>query len=103
MYGSRTTKGPGSMSFRESNVPLSRNEHLLRWVEKMAELAKPDAIHWVDGSEEEYEALCERMVHSGTLVKLNEKLWPGCYYARSAASPEYRAHPRPGDRPTPDS
>src|ERR1035438_5290047 len=66
---SQTAKGPGRMSFRESNIPLSRNEHLLRWVDKMAELAKPDAIHWVDGSEEECEALRKRMVQSGTFVK----------------------------------
>jgi phosphoenolpyruvate carboxykinase (GTP) len=82
------------MSFRESNIPLSRNEHLLRWVDKMAELAKPDAIHWVDGSEEECEALRKRMVQSGTFVKLNEKLWPGCYYARSAASDVARVEDR---------
>jgi GTP-dependent phosphoenolpyruvate carboxykinase len=38
--------------------PLSTNDHLLRWVEKMVELCKPEAIHWVDGSQEEYDALC---------------------------------------------
>jgi phosphoenolpyruvate carboxykinase (GTP) len=90
----RRRRKAGSMTVFESPVPLSRNEHLLRWVEKMAELAKPDAIHWVDGSEEEYESLCERMVHSGTLTKLNERLWPGCYYARSAASDVARVEDR---------
>ena len=34
---------------RNPAVPLSKNDHLLRWVEKMAELTKPAAIHWVDG------------------------------------------------------
>jgi phosphoenolpyruvate carboxykinase (GTP) len=68
---------------RNPAVPLSKNEHLLRWVEKMAELAKPAAIHWVDGSQEEIDILRREMVASGTLIKLNEKLWPGCYYARS--------------------
>ncbi len=48
-------------------TPLSENKHLLRWVEKMAELTKPAAIHWVDGSQEEYDALCAQMVASGTL------------------------------------
>jgi len=90
----RRRRKAGSMTVFESPVPLSRNEHLLRWVEKMAELAKPDAIHWVDGSEDEYESLCERMVHSGTLTKLNERLWPGCYYARSAASDVARVEDR---------
>jgi phosphoenolpyruvate carboxykinase (GTP) len=63
--------------------PLSKNGHLLRWVEKIAELTCPAEIHWVDGSPEENQALCRQMVESGTLLKLNEKLWPNCYYARS--------------------
>src|SRR6478609_7766663 len=68
---------------RNVAVPLSENRHLLRWVDKMARLTKPDAIHWVDGSAQENEFLCAQMVASGTFVKLNERLWPGCYYARS--------------------
>jgi phosphoenolpyruvate carboxykinase (GTP) len=71
------------MTLSKSEIPLSRNEHLLRWVEKMAELAKPAGIHWVDGSQQEHEELCARLVQSGTFLKLNENLWPGCYYARS--------------------
>src|SRR5437764_8139615 len=71
------------MKHRNPSLPLSRNKHLLRWVEKMAELTKPAAIQWVDGSNTENEALCAQMVASGTFIKLNEELWPGCYYARS--------------------
>ena len=67
-------------------APLSENRHLLRWVEKMAELTKPAAVHWVDGSQQEYDRLCEEMIKSGTFIKLNQSLWPGCYYARSDAS-----------------
>jgi phosphoenolpyruvate carboxykinase (GTP) len=59
--------------------PLSQNRHLLRWVEKMADLCRPDSVHWVDGSKQEYDGLCRLMVASGTFTKLNEKLWPGCY------------------------
>jgi phosphoenolpyruvate carboxykinase (GTP) len=79
---------------RNPAMPLSKNEHLLRWVEKMAELAKPAAIHWVDGSQEENEALRRQMVASGTLSKLDEKLWPGCYYARSDADDVARVENR---------
>jgi len=61
----------------------TRNKHLIRWVEKMADLTRPTAIHWVDGSQKEYERLCGEMVASGTFIKLNRKRWPGCYYARS--------------------
>lgn len=82
------------MHGRNPAIPLSKNEHLLRWVEKMAELAKPSAIHWVDGSQEENDILLREMVASGTLIKLNEKLWPGCYYARSDANDVARVEDR---------
>ena len=79
---------------RDAAVPLSSNEHLQRWVEKMAELTEPAEIHWVDGSQEEYDQLCAEMVAAGTFIKLNEKLWPGCYYARSDASDVARVEDR---------
>jgi phosphoenolpyruvate carboxykinase (GTP) len=66
-----------------NSTPLSANQHLLNWIKKMAELTKPAAIHWVDGSVEEYEGLCAELVAAGTFTKLNEELWPGCYLARS--------------------
>jgi phosphoenolpyruvate carboxykinase (GTP) len=49
----------------------------------MARLTEPAAIHWVDGSQAEYDCLCDQMVAGGTLVRLNQELWPGCFYARS--------------------
>jgi phosphoenolpyruvate carboxykinase (GTP) len=79
---------------RNPTIPLSKNDHLLRWVEKMAELTRPARIHWVDGSAEERDQLYFEMVASGTLIKLNEKLWPGCYYARSDASDVARVEDR---------
>jgi phosphoenolpyruvate carboxykinase (GTP) len=63
--------------------PPTTNKHLVRWVEKMAELTQPAAIHWVDGSQKEYDRLCDEMVASKTLIRLNKKQWPGCFYARS--------------------
>jgi phosphoenolpyruvate carboxykinase (GTP) len=82
------------MKSRNPSVPLSENQHLLRWVEKMVELCKPAAIHWVDGSQEESDALSAQLVANGTFVKLNEKLWPGCYYARSDAGDVARVEDR---------
>jgi phosphoenolpyruvate carboxykinase (GTP) len=79
---------------RQQSTPLSENKHLLRWVEKMAELTRPAAIHWVDGSEEEYRELCGQMVRSGTFIKLNQDLWPGCYLARSDAADVARVEDR---------
>ena len=49
----------------------------------MAALTRPDTIHWVDGSQAEYDLLCAQLVENGTMIKLNEDLWPGCYCARS--------------------
>src|SRR6266478_9216078 len=79
---------------RDPATPLSQNVHLLNWVEKMANLTKPAALHWVDGSVEEDEMLKAQMVESGTLIKLNEELWPGCYYARSDKSDVARVEDR---------
>jgi len=66
-----------------NSVPPTRNKHLLRWVEKMAELAGPASIHWVDGSQQEYDRLCEELIANGTFIRLNQQLRPGCFYARS--------------------
>ena len=79
---------------RDVSVPLSTNTHLLRWVEKMANLTKPAATHWVDGSQAEYDFLCAQMVESGTFTRLNQDLWPGCYHARSDAGDVARVEDR---------
>ncbi len=73
---------------------LTRNKHLIRWVEKMAELSQPASIHWVDGSEEENAALCQQLVDAGTFIRLNQQQWPGCYYARSSAHDVARVEDR---------
>ncbi len=82
------------MASYKSDQPLSENNHLLRWVEKMAKLTKPAAIHWVDGSQEENDSLCELLVENGTFIKLNQDLWPGCYYSRSDANDVARVEDR---------
>src|ERR1041385_3686428 len=79
---------------RNVSLPLCQNTHLIRWVEKMANLTKPSAIHWVDGSQEENDLLCEQVVQSGTMIRLNQNLWPGCYYARSDANDVARVEDR---------
>lgn len=79
---------------RDTALPLSANKHLLVWVNKMAQLTKPSAIHWVDGSKEEYDRLCSLLVAGGTFTKLNEDLWPGCFYSRSDANDVARVEDR---------
>ena len=79
---------------RDTALPLSANKHLLVWVNKMAQLTKPSAIHWVDGSKEEYDRLCALLVAGGTFTRLNEDLWPGCFYSRSDANDVARVEDR---------
>lgn len=78
---------PRSKTFARGSVgfakPLTKNKPLLKWIEKIAALTQPSRIHWVSGTPEEYDALCTLMVEMGTFTKLNEKLWPGCYCAKS--------------------
>jgi phosphoenolpyruvate carboxykinase (GTP) len=83
-----------SAAKNHSSAPLSQNKHLCRWVEKIAGLTKPAKIHWVTGSQQEYDRLCAEMVAGGTLIKLNQKLWPGCYYARSDSGDVARVEDR---------
>jgi phosphoenolpyruvate carboxykinase (GTP) len=73
---------------------LTTNRHLIRWVEKMVDLCQPLAVHWIDGSDAENDYLCRQLVDAGTFIKLNEELWPGCYYARSSPNDVARVEDR---------
>ena len=100
----KTNKSANLKSFDAANThrspshlpsrPLTRDQNLLKWVEETAALTQPAAIHWVNGSQAEYDTLCAEMVASGTFIKLNEELWPGCYYAKSDPSDVARVEDR---------
>ncbi|MBL3686463.1 phosphoenolpyruvate carboxykinase (GTP) [Leucobacter zeae] len=59
------------------------NEDVLQWVTEVAELTKPAAVVWCDGSQDEWNYLTSEMVEAGTLIALNKDLRPGSFLARS--------------------
>ena len=59
------------------------NQKLNAWVKSVQELCQPDKVYWCDGSEEEYNRLCQQMIQSGTFIKLNSEKRPNSYLARS--------------------
>lgn len=63
--------------------PAFADARVVAWVERIAALTVPDAIHWCNGSDDERQGLIDAMVDGGTLTRLNEDKRPGSYLARS--------------------
>jgi phosphoenolpyruvate carboxykinase (GTP) len=61
----------------------SGNQRLKAWVDEWAQVLRPASIHWCDGSAEEYDALCQQLVDSGTFTRLDEAKRPNSYWAHS--------------------
>ena len=61
----------------------SQNAALKKWVAEWADILEPDDVYWCDGSEGEYNDLCEDLVLAGTFTKLNEDKRPNSYWAHS--------------------
>ncbi|NLJ58891.1 MAG: phosphoenolpyruvate carboxykinase (GTP) [Tissierellia bacterium] len=62
---------------------LTTNSNVLNWVDQIAAMTKPSKVVWIDGSEEQLKELREEACSTGELKKLNEEIYPGCYYHRS--------------------
>ncbi len=71
-----------------------KNQKLIRWVEECATLCKPDKVHWCDGTQDEYDRLCEELVKSGTFKRLNSAKKPNSYLAFSDPSDVARVEDR---------
>ena len=73
---------------------MTNNKTVLDWIEKMVQLVKPEKVVWIDGSEEQLEALRAEACASGEMIKLNEEKLPGCYLHRTAVNDVARVEHR---------
>ena len=73
---------------------MTNNKFVLDWIKEMAEMTQPDSIVWIDGSEEQAEALRAEACSTGEMIKLNEELLPNCYLHRTAVNDVARVEGR---------
>ena len=76
-----------------NNAP-TKNPSVLAWLEDKINLVNPDKVVWIDGSEEQLEALRAEACATGEMIKLNQELLPGCYYHRTALNDVARVEGR---------
>ena len=73
---------------------LTKNPNVNKWVDEMIALTKPDKVVWLDGSEEQLDALRAEACATGEMIKLNEEKLPGCLYHRTLPNDVARVEDR---------
>ncbi len=73
---------------------MTQNKYVLSWIDEMAAMTQPDKIVWIDGSEEQAEALRAEACSTGEIIKLNQEKLPGCYLHRTAVNDVARVEGR---------
>lgn len=71
-----------------------RSPRAKQWIAEMVALCKPDSVHFCDGSDEEYQQMCDLLVEKGTFIRLNPELRPNSFLARSDPSDVARVEDR---------
>ncbi len=73
---------------------MTQNKYILNWIDEMAAMTRPDRIVWIDGSDEQRDALRAEACSTGEMIKLNQELLPGCYLHRTAINDVARVEGR---------
>ncbi len=73
---------------------MTNNKYVLSWIDEMAAMTQPDKIVWIDGTEEQAEALRAEACSTGEIIKLNQDLLPNCYLHRTAINDVARVEDR---------
>ena len=75
-------------------MALTTNKFVTEWIDEMAAMTQPDKIVWIDGSQEQIDALRDEACSTGEIIKLNQELLPDCYLHRTAVNDVARVEGR---------
>ena len=75
-------------------MSLTKNPNVLKWVDEVVALTKPDQVVWIDGSKEQLEALKKEAISTGEMQELNQEKLPGCLYHRTLPNDVARVEDR---------
>ncbi|MDE6678670.1 MAG: phosphoenolpyruvate carboxykinase (GTP) [Ruminococcus sp.] len=64
-------------------MSLTNNQNVIKWVDEMVALCKPENVVWIDGSKEQLDALRKEAIETGEMIELNQEKLPGCLYHRT--------------------